>query len=59
MKDVAQLDQELTIEERNLLSVAYKNIIVSLISQLGLICVVRQRSADQEGEKYQQPVGRR
>lgn len=30
MKDVAELDQELTIEERNLLSVAYKNIIVSL-----------------------------
>jgi len=27
MKEVAQLDQELTIEERNLLSVAYKNII--------------------------------
>ena len=30
MKEVAQLDQELTIEERNLLSVAYKNIIVSV-----------------------------
>ena len=29
MKEVASLDQELTIEERNLLSVAYKNIIVS------------------------------
>lgn len=29
MKEVAELDQELTIEERNLLSVAYKNIIVS------------------------------
>lgn len=28
MKEVAELDQELTIEERNLLSVAYKNIIV-------------------------------
>ncbi|KAK9897015.1 14-3-3 protein [Cystobasidium minutum MCA 4210] len=27
MKEVAELDQELTIEERNLLSVAYKNII--------------------------------
>jgi hypothetical protein len=33
MKEVAQLDQELTIEERNLLSVAYKNIIVSLSSK--------------------------
>lgn len=32
MKEVAQLDQELTIEERNLLSVAYKNIIVSLLT---------------------------
>ena len=32
MKEVAELDQELTIEERNLLSVAYKNIIVSYIS---------------------------
>lgn len=31
MKEVAQLDQELTIEERNLLSVAYKNIIVRAI----------------------------
>lgn len=30
MKEVAELDQELTIEERNLLSVAYKNIIVSV-----------------------------
>jgi len=29
MKEVASLNQELTIEERNLLSVAYKNIIVS------------------------------
>lgn len=29
MKEVAELDQELSIEERNLLSVAYKNIIVS------------------------------
>lgn len=28
MKEVAELDEELTIEERNLLSVAYKNIIV-------------------------------
>ena len=31
MKEVAGLDQELTIEERNLLSVAYKNIIVSFL----------------------------
>lgn len=31
MKEVASLNQELTIEERNLLSVAYKNIIVSRI----------------------------
>lgn len=30
MKEVAELDQELTIEERNLLSVAYKNIIVGV-----------------------------
>lgn len=35
MKEVAQLDQELTIEERNLLSVAYKNIIVSHAFSLG------------------------
>lgn len=27
MKSVAQLDVELTVEERNLLSVAYKNVI--------------------------------
>lgn len=31
MKEVAELDQELTIEERNLLSVAYKNIIVGVL----------------------------
>ena len=34
MKEVAGLDQELTIEERNLLSVAYKNIIVSFLHPL-------------------------
>ena len=27
MKNVASLDMELTVEERNLLSVAYKNVI--------------------------------
>lgn len=36
MKEVAELDQELTIEERNLLSVAYKNIIVGCLRFLSL-----------------------
>ena len=34
MKTVAGLDVELTVEERNLLSVAYKNVIGQFFSQI-------------------------
>ena len=38
MKKVADLNQELTTEERNLLSVAYKNVIGS--PRAGMFCVM-------------------
>jgi 14-3-3 protein epsilon len=34
MKNVASLDMELTVEERNLLSVAYKNVIGNVLSYI-------------------------
>ncbi len=37
MKNVASLDMELTVEERNLLSVAYKNVIGTASPWLSLL----------------------
>jgi 14-3-3 protein epsilon len=43
MKKVAQLNQELTVEERNLLSVAYKNVVGSRRASLRIISSIEQK----------------
>jgi len=43
MKKVAQLDEELTVEERNLLSVAYKNVVGSRRASLRIISSIEQK----------------
>jgi len=43
MKRVAQQDQELTVEERNLLSVAYKNVVGSRRASLRIISSIEQK----------------
>jgi len=43
MKKVAQLDSELTVEERNLLSVAYKNVVGSRRASLRIISSIEQK----------------
>jgi 14-3-3 protein epsilon len=43
MKKVAQLDGELTVEERNLLSVAYKNVVGSRRASLRIISSIEQK----------------
>jgi len=48
MKDVAKQPQELTVEERNLLSVAYKNVIGSRRASWRVVTSIEQKN---EGEK--------
>lgn len=43
MKQVASLDVELTVEERNLLSVAYKNVIGARRASWRIISSIEQR----------------
>jgi 14-3-3 protein epsilon len=43
MKDVAQMDVELTVEERNLLSVAYKNVIGARRASWRIISSIEQK----------------
>ncbi|OAV98919.1 protein BMH2, variant [Puccinia triticina 1-1 BBBD Race 1] len=43
MKDVAKLNQELTIEERNLLSVAYKNVIGARRASWRIVSSIEQK----------------
>jgi 14-3-3 protein epsilon len=43
MKKVAQLDTELSVEERNLLSVAYKNVVGSRRASLRIISSIEQK----------------
>ncbi len=54
MKKVAALKIELTIEERNLLSVAYKNVIGARRASWRIISSLEQRAEtnkDREGDK--------
>jgi 14-3-3 protein epsilon len=46
MKEVAKQPQELTVEERNLLSVAYKNVIGSRRSSWRVVTSIEQKGAD-------------
>lgn len=43
MKKVAGLDQELTVEERNLLSVAYKNVVGARRASWRIISSIEQK----------------
>ena len=50
MKSVATYDTELTVEERNLLSVAYKNVIGARRSAWRIISSVASKAATDESE---------
>lgn len=49
MKNVAQMNVELTVEERNLLSVAYKNVIGARRASWRIISSIEQR--EDKGEE--------
>lgn len=51
MKNVAGMDVELTVEERNLLSVAYKNVIGARRASWRIISSIEQREENKGGEE--------
>lgn len=53
MKKVAALDKELTVEERNLLSVAYKNVIGARRASWRIVSSIEQK---EESKDSQNPV---
>uniref|UniRef100_A0A4W5MJ61 Tyrosine 3-monooxygenase/tryptophan 5-monooxygenase activation protein, epsilon polypeptide 1 n=2 Tax=Salmoninae TaxID=504568 RepID=A0A4W5MJ61_9TELE len=50
MKNVAGMDVELTVEERNLLSVAYKNVIGARRASWRIISSLEQKEENKGGE---------
>jgi len=52
MKKVAQLTEELTVEERNLLSVAYKNVVGSRRASLRIISSIEQKEESRGKEDH-------
>lgn len=50
MKNVASMDVELTVEERNLLSVAYKNVIGARRASWRIISSLEQKEENKGGE---------
>lgn len=50
MKDVASMDMELTVEERNLLSVAYKNVIGTRRAAWRIVSSIEQKEEQKFGE---------
>jgi len=52
MKKVAQLNEELSIEERNLLSVAYKNVVGSRRASLRIISSIEQKEESRGKEDH-------
>lgn len=54
MKEVASLDVELTVEERNLLSVAYKNVIGARRASWRIISSIEQK---EEGKGNEDKIG--
>lgn len=50
MKKVASMDLELTVEERNLLSVAYKNVIGARRASWRIISSLEQKEENKSGE---------
>lgn len=66
MKNVAGMDVELTVEERNLLSVAYKNVIGARRASWRIISSLEQKEENKGGEdklkmirEYRQTVSHR
>ncbi len=51
MKSVAALDMELTVEERNLLSVAYKNVIGARRASWRIISSIEQKEETKGGSE--------
>ena len=51
MKKVASLDVELTVEERNLLSVAYKNVIGARRASWRIISSIEQKEESKGGDE--------
>uniref|UniRef100_A0A4W6BJP8 Tyrosine 3-monooxygenase/tryptophan 5-monooxygenase activation protein epsilon n=1 Tax=Lates calcarifer TaxID=8187 RepID=A0A4W6BJP8_LATCA len=51
MKNVAGMNVELTVEERNLLSVAYKNVIGARRASWRIISSIEQREENKAGEE--------
>ena len=51
MKNVAGMNVELTVEERNLLSVAYKNVIGARRASWRIISSIEQREESKGGEE--------
>lgn len=51
MKDVASMDVELTVEERNLLSVAYKNVIGARRASWRIISSIEQKEEGKGSEE--------
>ena len=56
MKKVAKLDVELTVEERNLLSVAYKNVVGARRASWRIISSIEQKSESKEEEHKTQMI---
>lgn len=52
MKRVAKLDVELTVEERNLLSVAYKNVIGARRASWRIISSIEQKEENKGNENH-------
>jgi len=48
MKKVAQMDQDLSIEERNLLSVAYKNVIGARRASWRILSSIEQKEEEKK-----------
>ena len=66
MKAVASLDVELTVEERNLLSVAYKNVIGARRASWRIVSSIEQKEENKAAEDklklirtYREKVGAR
>ena len=56
MKKVASMDIELTVEERNLLSVAYKNVIGARRASWRIISSLEQKEESKGGEDKLQMI---
>uniref|UniRef100_A0A0B7AD66 14-3-3 protein epsilon n=1 Tax=Arion vulgaris TaxID=1028688 RepID=A0A0B7AD66_9EUPU len=54
MKNVAEQDTELTVEERNLLSVAYKNVIGARRASWRIVSSIEQKEQGKLAEEYQE-----